>query len=51
MKFHVPPKFNQYGRRQLWIVESEDSGLDEVINGALTAVLVLGVISLLPLVL
>lgn len=39
MKFHIPPRFDLYGNRQLWIVETE-SGVDEVINGMLFALLV-----------
>jgi len=39
MRFHIPPKYNQYGNRQLWVIET-DSGVDEVINGFLFAVLV-----------
>jgi len=38
MKIHIPPRFDQYGNRQLWIVETE-SGADEIINGAIFGIL------------
>jgi len=30
----MPPKYNQYGNRQLWVIETE-SGVDEIVNGIL----------------
>lgn len=39
MKIHIPPRYNQYGNRQLWVVETENS-FDEVINGFLFALLI-----------
>jgi len=45
-KLHVPPKFNLEGRRQLWFIETK-SGVDEVVNGMLTALLVIGFLALL----
>lgn len=43
---HIPPKFNLRGRRQLWFIETR-SGVDEVVNGMLTALFVLGPLALL----
>ena len=37
MEIHIPPKYNQYGNRQFWFLEFEDSDTDEMINGVLHA--------------
>lgn len=40
---HIPPKYNLQGRRQLWFVEG--ARLDDLLNGLLTALLVIGSIA------
>lgn len=39
-KIHVPPKYNQYGNRQLWVVETGRESVDDVVNGVLFGLLI-----------
>lgn len=43
MRFNIPPEYNKKGNRQLWFVETE-SGVDEIVNGAIHALVVIGVL-------
>lgn len=40
MKYHIPPKFDLDGRRQLWFIEGTSH--DDLLNGMLTALVFLG---------
>ena len=37
LTIHVPPKYNQYGNRQVWFFETGHETVDNVANGALFA--------------
>jgi len=45
VKFHIPPEYNREGRRQFWFVS--DCRGAEVINGVLTAAVMIGPIALI----
>jgi len=37
LTIHVPPRYNQYGNRQVWFFETGHETVDNVANGALFA--------------
>lgn len=41
---HIPPKYNLNNRRQVWFVELENPTVTNLINGALTATVLMAVI-------
>jgi hypothetical protein len=41
VKLHLPPKFNLRGRRQVWFIETGTEGVDDIINGVLTSLMLL----------
>jgi hypothetical protein len=47
-EIYIPPKYNQYGNRQVWFFETGNRSVDEVANGALLGVAVVATISLIP---
>lgn len=42
MAVYFPPRYNLYGNKQLWFFETGNRTVDDVGNGMLTALVVLG---------
>jgi len=47
MTFHIPPKYNLYGERQIWFLETGHRTLDNIVNGTLLGLNVMLIVSVL----
>lgn len=42
MNVYLPPRYDLYGNKQVWFIETGRQPLDDVVNGALLAVVTIG---------